>query len=233
VAAPIVQVAGTPRNVPNGCPGSASPATPENPVTCTFGGAYADRTYRLFPGQYPGGISLGKGTYLLEPGIYYLAGGGFRAAGGAAISVDAGTSTYGGGVLFYNTEAEAFHDACAAGTGTAAQCLAPIILNGGDADVNLMPLNDGSTWDGLVMFQDRNLSLVGDEVQINGGDSDMEVAGTIYVPSGDVRVNGDTGTLTLDQVIAWTFVINGNGGQIDVLYRTGVTAHVSGVGLVE
>jgi hypothetical protein len=59
------------------------------------------------------------------------------------------------------------------------------------------------------------------------------VAGTIYVPSGDVKVNGSDSALILDQVIAFSYTINGSGGTIDVLYRTGVTAHVSGVGLVE
>lgn len=236
----IEQVAGAPKAVPNGCPGSASPATATDPVTCNFGGAYDGRTYRLFPGYYPGGLNLGKGIFYLEPGIYYVGGGGFRAANGNVQSVDAAGSTFGGGVLIYNTEAYEFTDECAAGTATnpAVQCIDAVILNGGTTGVNLLPLDDGSDWDGLVVFQDRNLvvslsdpSLT--DVQINGGGSTMEVAGTIYVPSGDVVVNGSSGTLTLDQVIGWRFQINGNGGTIEILYRSGVTAQVSGVGLVE
>jgi hypothetical protein len=77
------------------------------------------------------------------------------------------------------------------------------------------------------------MSAIGDDVIINGGSSTLEVAGTIYVPNGDVRVNGSTGTIILDQFIASTYVINGNGGTIDIRYRTGVTAKIRGAGLVE
>jgi hypothetical protein len=242
--AAIEQVSGTPRNVPSGCPGSASPATAEDPVTCNFGGAYDGKTYRVYPGYYPGGLNFGKGTFLLMPGTYYIGGGGFRAANGNVCSVESvdelDCATFGGGVLVYNTEAYEFEAECAAGTATdpAAQCIAAVVLNGGTTGVNLMPLNDGSDWDGLVIFQDRDLNVsLADpsltDVQINGGGSTMEVAGTIYVPSGDVVTNGSGGTLTLDQVIGWSFQINGDGGTIEIEYRSGVTAHVSGVGLVE
>jgi hypothetical protein len=248
--APIQQVTTTTKKIPDGCPGAVAPATPAtalDPKTCAFGGSYDGTAWRLFPGYYPGGLDLGKGTFYLEPGIYYLGGGGFKAGGGGGSgmpdsivwSVDPGGTTAGaGGVLLFNTEAYEFSDECASGLGTAAQCIAPIVLNGGSADVNLQPLSDGSDWDGMVIFQDRdlNVSLANPDdkdVQINGGASTMEVAGTIYVPSGDVFVNGNAGTIILDQVIAWTFTINGNGGTIDVRYRSGVQAKISGVGLVE
>jgi hypothetical protein len=237
----INQVGGPARAVPNGCPGSADPADADDPASCTFGGSYSGRTYVLHPGYYPGGLSLGKGTYLLEPGIYYIGGGGFRAAGGDVRSIEACPevgpcpTTFGGGVMIFNTEAFEFSDECAAGTASnpAVQCIDAVVLNGSVAEVNLKPLADGSNWDGLVVYQDRDLSIAGTDLQINGSASSMEVAGTIYLPSGDVHVNGSTGLLTLDQVIAYTFTVNGDEGEIDVLYRTGVTAHVSGVGLVE
>jgi hypothetical protein len=234
--ADMIQIGGPSKSVPNGCPGSgAAEATAEAPAPCKVNaGPYATTVWRVFPGYYPGGFDLQKGTFYFEPGIYYIGGGGFRVAGASVQSVDAGGTTFGGGLLIYNTEASLFHDACAAGTGTAAQCIGQILLNSGTATLNLKQLSDGSNWDGLVIFQDRNLSLAaGDEVQLNGGDSDTEVAGTIYVPSGDVKVNGSDSALILDQVIAFSYKINGSGGTIDVLYRTGVTAHVSGVGLVE
>ncbi len=44
---------------------------------------------------------------------------------------------------------------------------------------------------------------------------------------------GNAGTIILDQDVASTYKIAGNGGLIDVRYRSGVTARVSGVGLVE
>lgn len=50
---------------------------------------------------------------------------------------------------------------------------------------------------------------------------------------GDIEVMGNARTIILDQVIASTYRITGNGGLIDVRYRSGVTTRVSGVGLVE
>ena len=35
---------------------------------------------------------------------------------------------------------------------------------------------------------------------------------SIYVPDGQVKVNGNGGTLIVDQIIAGTYDINGNGG---------------------
>ncbi len=230
----IFEVTTTSKKVPDGCPGSGpKEATPTAPATCRFGGSYDGTIWRLFPGYYPGGLDLGKGTFYFEPGVYYVGGGGFRAAGGAVRSVVAGTATFGGGILIYNSEAAAFHADCASGIVTGAACYGSIHLNGGVAEVNLLPLDDGSAWDGIVIFTDRNLTLAGDEITINGGASTMEVAGTIYSPAGDVKVNGSTGTLILDQVIASTYVINGSDGTVDVRYRTGVSAKVRGVGLVE
>lgn len=238
------QITTTSKPIPDGCPGAQppdSPATALDPKTCAFNASYAGTEWRLFPGYYPGGLDLAKGTYYLEPGIYYIGGGGFVAGGGGGSvvdsvvrSVDPGGTTAGtGGILLFNTEAYEFTDECASGTGTNAQCIGPIRLNGGTADVNLQPLSDGSEWDGMVIYQDRDFNITGKDVQINGGGSTLEVAGTIYVPAGDVEVNGNAGTIILDQVIAWTFKVNGNGGTIDVRYRSGVQAHVSGAGLVE
>ena len=45
----------------------------------------------------------------------------------------------------------------------------------------------------------------------------------VYVPSGDVKLNGNGGTLTVGQIIANTYKIDGGGGTIEVtdddLYR--------------
>jgi len=237
--APIERLVGpTSKKAPGGCPGSTTPATATVPATCAFNASYDGTVWRFHPGYYPGGIKTSKAAVLFEPGIYYIGGGGLDTSNGSLISVDAGGTgaPAAGGVLIYNTEAYNFHAQCAAGTATnpTVQCIQSINLNGGTATVNLLPLNDSSIWDGMVIFQDRNLSVSGGkDVQINGGDSAMQVAGTIYVPKGAVEVNGNLGTITLDQVIAYTYKITGHGGTIDILYRDGVTARISGVGLVE
>jgi hypothetical protein len=76
--ADMVQVGGASKPVPAGCPGSgAQEATAENPKPCKVNaGSYADTTWRVFPGYYPGGFDLQKGSFLFEPGIYYIGGGG-------------------------------------------------------------------------------------------------------------------------------------------------------------
>ena len=107
-------------------------------------------------------------------------------------------------------------------------------MAGADASVDLWPLDIGATWDGLVIFQDRNLQLPGDEVVINGSSSDTQVRGTIYVPTGEVKVNGSGGTVTVDQVIAFRFTINGApGSQINVLYDSGFIFGFTAAGLIE
>jgi hypothetical protein len=62
----------------------------------------------------------------------------------------------------------------------------------------------------------------------------MDVRGTIYVPAGDVKVNGGSGTLTLDQTIARTFVVYGSSGsQIQLLEEDEFTFTLLEAGLVE
>jgi hypothetical protein len=236
--ASIVQVAGTTQSVPNACPGGASPSTEAAPATCQFPSSYAGTSWRLFPGYYPGGIKLQAGTFYFEPGIYFIAGGGFtvNGNGASALSVDAGGTTLGGGILIYNSEDPVFTAECVAGTAAAQACLGAIDLAGNEASVDLWPLDIGATWDGIVIFQDRNLQLVpsGDEVVINGSSSDTQVRGTIYVPSGDIKVNGSGGTVTVDQVMAFTFKVTGaEPSQINVLYDSDFIFTFSAAGLIE
>jgi hypothetical protein len=234
--ASIVQVTTTTKSVPDACPGGTTPSTEAAPETCQFPSSYAGTSWRLFPGYYPGGLQLQGGTFYFEPGIYFIAGGGLTivGSGATAVSVDAGGTTLGGGILLYNSEDPAFTAECVAGTAPAQACLGAIDLAGSDASVDLWPLDIGATWDGIVIFQDRNLTLVGDEVIINGSSSDTQVRGTIYVPTGEVKVNGSGGTVTVDQVLAFRFMVNGSpGSQINVLYDSDFIFSFTAAGLIE
>jgi hypothetical protein len=238
---PPLQVGGAPGDIPAGCPGALAPAVPataDAPATCQFQSSYAGTTWRLYPGYYPGGIKLQAGIFYLEPGIYYIGGGGIEITGNGAtaLSVAAGGTTLGGGILFYNTEASEFSSQCAANTAPdpLTQCIQPITLNGAQATIDLWPLDTGSIWDGLVVFQDRNLNAPGDDLVVNGSSSDTQVRGTIYLPSGDVRVNGSGGKVTVDQVISYRFTINGApGSQISVLYDDDFLYGGTAYGLIE
>jgi hypothetical protein len=70
-------------------------------------------------------------------------------------------------------------------------------------------------------------------VTLNGSSSITEVEGIIYVPGGQIKLNGNGGTLVVDQIIANTFDINGNGGTIQVLRGKGVDAVIIAAGLVD
>jgi hypothetical protein len=198
----MVKVSGT-ASLPSGCPGSGNPATLASPLTCQFSSSYAGTTWRIYPGLYPGGLKLQGGTFYFEPGVYYIGGGGLdiTGTGTTTISVDTGGTMMGGGIMFYNTA-------------LANSAVGPVSLNGSSATIQLMPLDSGLQYDGLVIWQDRAIDINGDDATINGGSSMMSVRGTIYVPNGDVKVNGGSGTLTMDQVIAHTYVVHGASGSI-------------------
>jgi hypothetical protein len=55
----------------------------------------------------------------------------------------------------------------------------------------------------------------------------------VYVPGAQIKLNGNGGTLILDQVIADTYDVNGNGGTIKVLRGEGLDAVVVAAGLVD
>jgi hypothetical protein len=235
----VVQVSGT-EPIPNGCPGAVAPdveATEDDPLTCQFNSSYAGTVWRLYPGYYPGGIHLQGGTFYWEPGIYWIGGGGLQINGNGtvSISVASGGTTLDRGILIYNTENPEYSDECAAGTATSptTMCIQPIFLNGAQASIDFYPIN-GGPYSGLIIFQDRDLDIPGDDVVINGSTSNLQLRGTMYAPSGDIKVNGSGGTVTTDQVIANTFQVNGSpGSQINVLYDTNFIFKFTAAGLVE
>jgi hypothetical protein len=232
-----------PPNVPDFCPGAVSPKEPSeaNPTTCVLGlgGPQQDREWILSPGLYPGGLDLKGGvTVYLLPGIYWIGGGGFQASNDVSVmTVDDENDTTpavctvdtdpltppcvgGGGILIYNSTLPN-------------EAAGPITLGGGGAILNLQPVvyPFGDSTIDLVIFQDRTVSLT---VTLNGSDSQAtQVRGIVYVPAGEVKVNGANSVFTMDQVIADTFLINGSGGTVNVLRETGVDAEISAVGLVE
>jgi hypothetical protein len=229
-------------DIPSYCQGSSSPATEADPGVCKFNGnTYGDTEWRLQPGLYPGGIELHDGTFYLDPGIYWIGGGGLTMVGGGAIvvSVESGADLTscspdpkacgGGGVLLFNTELP---------DGGAAGRVGTIDLGGSDATVYLEPLDMGvqgepdGEWDRIVIYQRRDLGINGDDITINGSDSDMDVRGTIYAAAGDVKVNGSAGVLRLDLIIASTFMVDGK-GQIEVMKSEDFVILFSAAGLVE
>ena len=220
-----------PGPIPDACPGGASPATDGTPAVCSFSKpTMAGRTYRIFPGNYPGGLEVTRATVYMEPGIYWIGGGGIeiRSSGGdhgalitKAAGDNAGTNPT-GGVLIYNTT-----NAVGGGYG-------PIHLNGGDGStLALRPIESG-LYKGMVIFVDRDAATgAGDDIDLNGAGSNLDVAGTLYSASGSVKFNGSSSTVLSTQVICYNFQVNGSGASFMIDYSPDSLFHLKGVGLVE
>jgi hypothetical protein len=226
-----------PTEPPKHCPGRIGSDAPNeaSPTLCKLGSPsadYGDMEWILYPGLYPGGLEVSAGTtaYLM-PGIYWIGGGGVDVGGGGSIlSIESeadGTpnvadATWGGGVLIYNSKLPA-------------KSGGPIVLNSFDATIKLKPLDVPDTdpdaiYNTIVIFQDRTVTT---SVTLNGASSSTEVMGVIYVPGGQVKLNGNGGTLIVDQIIADTFDISGSSGTIKVLHGTGFDSVIIAAGLVE
>jgi hypothetical protein len=246
-AAPMVYAGtGTAPAIPPNCPGSLTdPPLESAPALCKIPatGGSANISWILYPGLYPGGLQVDKGrTVYLMPGIYWIGGGGVDIGGGGSI-VTIGTETDAtsapdpginpcatattpdtlcGGVMFFNSKLPS-----SAG--------GPFILNSSGATMKLasldLPSGDpNALYNHITIFQDRSLT---NPVTLNGSASSTIVEGIVYVPAAQIKLNGNGGTLILDQVIADTYDINGNGGTIKVLRGEGVDAIITAAGLVD
>jgi hypothetical protein len=225
-----------PGPIPDNCPGGASPATDASPATCAFSnGAMDGKSYRLFPGNYPGGISTSKATLYLDPGIYFIGGSGISIQNtGAVVSKAPGDNTGttpSGGVLIFNT-----HDPEPVTGCTGAGCYGSITINGGGGDtptLALLPIQSGD-YKGMVIFVDReDAGGGGFDLDLNGEDANLSVTGTIYAPTASFRFNGSETDVLSAQTICYDFVVNGSGSAFIITYDPDQLFHLTGVGLVE
>jgi hypothetical protein len=255
-----IPVVGVPAvDIPDGCPGSANPATEAAPAVCDLGKTKNISGVRwLVPaGLYPGGLRFSNESigYML-PGTFWIGGGGISWTKGGMVSVgsqaDAQTDATNctslvsgmansagcywppysgctliapatcidqGGVLIYNTELPTSPGGA-------------VTLGGSTSTLRITaPMDDpNAIIDDIVIWQDKALCQT---ITINGSSSYVEVGGLIYSPCGPVTVNGNGGTIILDQIIADSFKITGNGGNITVLDRTDLEAAIVAAGLVD
>ena len=241
-ADPSVIPAPTP---PKNCPGGSPAPSEGSPTMCKIPatGGPSSVGWILYPGLYPGGLQVSADrTVYLMPGIYWIGGGGLDIGGGGSIvtiatEADARPNValapcasptitlpenLCGGVLIYNSTLPS----SAAGD---------VILNSNGAALKLaafsVPTSDpDAIYNDIAIFQDRTVT---EPVTLNGASSSTMLEGIIYVPGAQVKLNGNHGTLVVDQVIANTFDINGNGGTIKVLRGKGLDAEITAAGLVD
>ncbi len=217
------------RRAPNGCPGSTSPSTAASPAGCRI--QSRSNVVRLYPGVYYGGLSIheqtssGNLTVYLEPGIYVMAGGGFEVGGSLELrSVGTGGTTYGGGVMIYNTDGPT----CASGGGN---CIRAVdFQNTAGGNVRLHGYL-GNVYTGILVYQERAAS--GQPTFGIEGNSSNTFEGTFYLPNALFKYTGNgVGEVLNSQVICDQFDVGGN-GNLTVTYHPDTAIQLSGTGLVQ
>lgn len=247
-------------SIPSGCPGASDAATEFAPKVCDLGKTKSTAGVRwlIYPGLYPGGLTMSNNAVAyMMPGTYWIGGGGVSLTKGGMISVgskaDAAADAAACPNLTPNAPSSAgcawpHYDGCAAGQPAACPIdkggiliynselpgsPGGMISLGGNTATLLItaPMNDpDAVVDDIVIWQDKAVCQAG---TINGSTSYVEVGGLIYSPCGSIVVNGNGGTIILDQIIADSFTINGKGGNITVLDRTDLEAAIVAAGLVD
>jgi hypothetical protein len=162
-------------------------------------------TLTLKPGVYIGGIQItGKGNVILEPGIYYMDGGGFTWGAQGSLT--------GYEVMIYNHPYSTSDKIDLSGSGT---CI-------------LTPPSTG-TYQGILFFQKRD-----EAVPINvTGQSNMNITGTFYATGANMTVAGQgTSDLIGSQYIVKTLTTTGN-GNFSVNWTPTTTPGIREVALVE
>ena len=247
LAQPMVPIGHT-RGHQDYCPGVTGTKAPSEtqPKACDVGGNSGpdgNRSWLLWPGLYPHGLSIDNQTraYLL-PGIYWIGGGGFQVAGDASVvSVSSAavansmhadqaatnsiwsTGTNAGGVLIYNTKLPSIPGDDIRLGGGGGRLLLKMLNGVPDTDPNHI-------FNSMSIYQDRTLTT---DVFLNGSTADGEVSGIIYAPGAHVQINGSDSNFVVDQIIADTFKIDGSGGRIEIKRRTSVDAVIVAAGLVD
>ncbi len=164
---------------------------------CDANNASYNNSVTLNPGIYCNGISFGaQANIRLNPGIYYIDRGDFRANAGARIRCNC-TGPY-DGVTFVLTS-----------TGPASQ-IGTVTINGG-ADITLnAPPDPSSPFAGLLFYQDRRAPTNGTN-KFNGG-ADQSLTGAIYFPNQTIEYAGNNSPNgpTCTQIIGNEVVFTGN-----------------------
>jgi hypothetical protein len=169
---------------------------PPDPTTMTIQSttqlAISGGTHTLYPGVYRGGISIqGAARVTMQPGIYYIDGGGFTYKGqGSLVGYE---------VMIYNKPQYNLQSEGITGTG------------GGSA--TLTPPTTG-IYQGIVFYQERNSNV---DV-IFAGNGTFNISGTIYAANALVRVSGNGDASIGSQYISRALTINGN-GAVNIVYN--------------
>jgi hypothetical protein len=140
----------------------------------------------LDPGLYIGGIQITGGTVTLNPGVYYMEGGGFSVSGQGNV--------YGDGVMLYNDPGSTSDTISLAGSGNT---------------ISLSPMLSGP-YKGITLFQNRTSTA---PVTVSGSNSsNLTLTGTFYAAAATLNISGNGSQQTIgSQYISYDLVTGGNG----------------------
>jgi Putative Flp pilus-assembly TadE/G-like len=141
-------------------------------------------TKTISPGIYRGGITVsGQGTLVMQPGIYYMDGGGFSFTGQGSLVAT--------GVMIVN----------------APKKNSDVININGSGSINLTPMTTG-IYAGISLWQTRDST---NTVAVSGNGGSV-MTGTFYTQHGTLNVTGNGTNNTIgSQYISDLLVVNGNG----------------------
>ena len=178
----------------------------------------------LSPGVYYGGWTVGTKTRLLmNAGIYILAGGGIQQTSSGAIDAITDASGNPGHVMIYSTDNPLYKSTCTSAWSGSAHCQQELKFTA-RADVKAYGLDDATCtaipsvcpYVGMFLWQDGKGScpLMSCPITVGGSNTTLDVAGTIYAPTQQVKIDGgalagNDGTATV-QIISWQWDIGGN-----------------------
>jgi len=199
---PLAELANAPPQIAGRPAGQCGPTgivtapTGPNSGGCKFNDA---GTITLLPGVYYGGWDIKNNvTIELAPGVYIIAGGGIKLTGTGAITSVQGGLGAPAPVLFFNT------DNPATGTGQ------DNIDFTAQSTLKLRAIDSGP-YRGILLWNDGFGSNPDSEISL-GGQTNLDIGGTIYNPLGHVKIEGGSGvgSVAAIQIIANTFDVGGN-----------------------
>jgi Flp pilus assembly protein TadG len=167
---------------------------------------YANGNHTISPGIYNGGITItGKANVTMEPGVYYMKGGGFTMTGQGNLVAN--------GVIIYNDPKLSSDSINISGS------------NGGS--VTMTPPTSG-VYKGLTLFQNRSAT----QTMTVSGNGNFHMAGTFYAANALLTVTGNGAGQIGSQYVSRLLDINGGGG-LGIDYDPNQVAPRRVLGLVE
>jgi hypothetical protein len=167
--------------------------------------AAGNQVVTVDPGVYSGGIKIsGQASLIMNPGIYYMAGGGFSFTGQGSLTAI--------GVMIVNLPTSN----------------SDVININGTGAINMSPMTTG-IYQGILLWQQRSST---NTIYVTGNGT-SQISGTFYAAHGTLNVSGNGSQDVLgSQYISYDMKVNGN-GNFAVNWNPDKVARVRVLRLVE